>query len=656
MVTVSQLAWRAAEADGEGTENIRMVAPLGLGDPTEISGYVLRGKLGEGGMGSVFLSYTRGGQPVALKVIRREFAEDPEFLLRFTREVEAARRVQGAYTAAVLDSSVEGPQPWLASSYVAGPSLAHAVQEYGPLPVATVLPLVAGVAEALQSVHAVDVVHRDLKPSNVLLAADGPRVIDFGIARATDATSLTGSNVRLGTPAYMAPEQAEGRPAGPALDVFTLGLVAHFAATAKHPFGEGGGHALLYRIVAQEPGLTACPEALRPLLARCMAKDPDERPTPSDVIDECHRIAAAEGTTLARQEGWWLPADVAEEMPQHAVADLAPASAPNSGPVADAPPAGPSPDGPSAAGPSAGGPGPADPLRAPGDSAASRPRSYSPTVPAQPGGLAPAEEPYDQPHDRPYDQPPSPTRTVRLGGGANRGEAGRAARLAQTLFGGPHRRAKVTGAGVVALAVIAGATLAIANWPGEGDTGPSNSPGWAMQKTDAPLRIPAPPFGSKSTPLPAGQCVNADKRLFQSSVFVDLNNLTVDANRKDGAEKDLPRRYALQYSNCSNGLGGSGAGPRSGLRIINGRGSWGVVDHHAISAAECEHAATAKKRDGRITVQEIRKREVLHPGMGLCVLTRNQTLALLWFDEDEVRPLRDYLRDFKVLATRWKHT
>jgi serine/threonine protein kinase len=622
-----------------------MVAPLGLEDPTEISGYVLRGKLGEGGMGSVFLSYTRGGQPVALKVIRREFAEDPEFLLRFTREVEAARRVQGAYTAAVLDSSVEGPQPWLASSYVAGPSLAHAVQEYGPLPVATVLPLVAGVAEALQSVHAVDVVHRDLKPSNVLLAADGPRVIDFGIARATDATSLTGSDVRLGTPAYMAPEQAEGGPASPALDVFTLGLVAHFAATGEHPFGEGGAHALLYRIVAQEPDLAACPEPLRPLLARCMAKDPDERPTPSDVIDECHRIAEAEGTTLARQEGWWLPADVAEEMPQHAVADLAPASAPadasaavpNAGPVADAPPA----DAP-----------PADPSRAPADLAPTRPQSYSPTVPAQPGGPAPA----DRPSDQPSDQPPHPTRTVRLGG-ADRGKSGRAARLTQTLFGGPHRRTKVTGAGVVALAVIAGATVALLNGQSEdGGDKPSNSPGWAMKRTDARLKIPAPPFGDQSRWLPAGQCVNADKRLFQSSVFVDLNKLAVDANQKDGVSKDIPRRYALQYSNCSNGQGSSGAGPRSGFRIINGRGSWGVVDHHAVSAAECKRAATDNKRDGRITVQEIQNQQVLRPGMGLCILTPNQTLALLWFTDDEVRPQRDHLREFRVLATRWQRT
>ncbi|WP_371579943.1 protein kinase [Streptomyces sp. NBC_01314] len=305
-----------------------MVEPLGPADPAEISGYVLRGKLGEGGMGSVYLSHSRGGQPVALKVIRQEFAQDPEFLRRFAREVQAARRVQGAYTAAVLDSSTEGPQPWLASAYVAGPSLARAVFEHGPLSLRTVLLLTAGVAEALQAIHAVDVVHRDLKPTNVLLAGDGPRVIDFGIARSTDATALTGTDMRLGTPAYMSPEQAEGKPVTSALDVFALGLLAHFASTGGHPFGEGGGHALLYRIVAQEPDLAECPEPLRPLIARCLAKEPTDRAALSEIIEECHRIAAAEGTTLIRGEDWWQPAPaatpVAEGASQHVAATSLP--------------------------------------------------------------------------------------------------------------------------------------------------------------------------------------------------------------------------------------------------------------------------------------------------------------------------------------------
>lgn len=281
-------------------------------DAREIAGYRLRARLGEGGMGVVYLSHTRGGQPVALKVVRREYAQDPEFRQRFTQEVTAARRVQGPYTAPVLDSFTEGPEPWLAVSYVPGPSLSSAVYQHGVLPVPTVLQLMAGIAEALQSIHAAGVIHRDLKPSNVLLAADGPRVIDFGIARAADTTALTGTDVRLGTPAYMAPEQAMGGEVTPALDVFALGLVAYFAATRQHPFGDGSSHALLYRIVSNEPELSACPEQLRPLIAACLAKEPGSRPTPAQLVGACASLAGTSG--LARQEGWWLPPAVAEQI------------------------------------------------------------------------------------------------------------------------------------------------------------------------------------------------------------------------------------------------------------------------------------------------------------------------------------------------------
>ncbi|MBN0048046.1 protein kinase [Streptomyces actuosus] len=282
-----------------------MVQALGPGDPAEIAGYRVRARLGAGGMGVVYLCYTPGGQPVALKVIRQEFAQDAEFRRRFTREVQAARRVQGAYTVPVLDSQTAGPHPWLATAYTPGPALSTAVSTYGPLPPLTVLQLTAGVAEALQSVHAAGLIHRDLKPSNVLLAFDGPRVIDFGIARAMDATALTGTDERLGTPAYMAPEQVSGREATSALDVFALGLVTFFAATGKHAFGEGPSHALLYRIVAETPDLRDCPEQLRELTARCLAKEPAERPTPSQVIEVC-REQAGEGR-LERDSRGWLP-------------------------------------------------------------------------------------------------------------------------------------------------------------------------------------------------------------------------------------------------------------------------------------------------------------------------------------------------------------
>ncbi|MFE1880397.1 serine/threonine-protein kinase [Streptomyces diastatochromogenes] len=280
---------------------------LDVDDPPVIGGYRLAARLGAGGMGKVYLSHTPGGRPVAIKVIRPEFAEDPEFRRRFAQEVRAAERVQGLYTAPVIDSDTDGPQPWLATAYVSGPTLAVAVAEHGPLPAATVLLLTAGVAEALQVVHGAGIVHRDLKPSNVLLAADGPRVIDFGIARAADTTALTGSGVTVGTPAFMSPEQAAGRAVGPQSDVFALGQVAAFAALGRSAHGDGPSHAVLYRIVHEEADLTGLPAELTELVRRCLAKDPDARPSLAEVLALC---SAASGTPQLRRPEDWLPGAV----------------------------------------------------------------------------------------------------------------------------------------------------------------------------------------------------------------------------------------------------------------------------------------------------------------------------------------------------------
>ncbi|MGW1993278.1 protein kinase domain-containing protein [Embleya sp. NPDC001921] len=287
-----------------------VLAPLEGDDPRTVGGYLLRARLGSGGMGRVYLSYTPGGRPIAVKVIRAEFADDPEFRRRFRQEVAAAQRVQGLYTAPVIDTDADAAQPWLATAYVPGPSLHDAVHRHGPLPAETVLVLMAGVAEALQSVHRAGVVHRDLKPSNVILAADGPRVIDFGIARAADATPLTRTGTSIGTPAFMAPEQARGLPSKPATDVFALGSLATYAATGMSAFGEGTDSSVLYRVVHQEPELAAVPARLLPVLHRCLDKDPDRRPTPREVIDLCR--AASEGTRLQVGEGWLPQTLVAE--------------------------------------------------------------------------------------------------------------------------------------------------------------------------------------------------------------------------------------------------------------------------------------------------------------------------------------------------------
>ncbi|MET9365038.1 serine/threonine-protein kinase [Streptomyces sp. NPDC006632] len=292
-----------------------MFQPLADDDPRSVAGYLLSARLGAGGMGKVYLSYTPGGRPVAIKVIRPEFAEDADFRRRFQQEVRAAQRVQGLYTAPVIDSDTDGPRPWLATAYVQGPSLHAAVAAHGAMPVGTVLLLVAGIAEALQVIHRADIVHRDLKPSNVLLAVDGPRVIDFGIARAADATALTGTGVSVGTPSFMSPEQAAGRSCTEATDVFALGQIAVFAATGAAAFGDGASHAVLYRIVHEDPDLSRLPDELREIVMGCLNKDPARRPSTARIIEMCGE--ASQDPALRRPDGW-LPSSYAADLTQAA--------------------------------------------------------------------------------------------------------------------------------------------------------------------------------------------------------------------------------------------------------------------------------------------------------------------------------------------------
>jgi len=305
----------------------------------EIAGYVLRARLGSGGMGSVYLSFTRGGRPLAVKVVRKEFADDPEFRRRFRQEVSAAQRVQGVYTAPVLDADPDAPIPWLATAYIAGPSLAQAVAEHGPFPMISVYRLMAGVAEGLGSIHAAALVHRDLKPANVLLAEDAPRVIDFGIAHAVDASALTGTGALIGTPAFMAPEQVGGRPVSPATDVFALAHLVVYAATGHTVFGDGHFAALVYRIASEEPYLDDCPDALRPLLARCLAKNPPARPDLTELIEFARQ--ALSGQTFNLVGASWLPDLVASNLPAYdstAIPPPAPSPSSATGPPVPGPP------------------------------------------------------------------------------------------------------------------------------------------------------------------------------------------------------------------------------------------------------------------------------------------------------------------------------
>ena len=233
------------------------------------------------------MASTPAGRPVALKVVRPELSEDQVFRARFRQEIQAARRVHGLYTAQVLDADPAATPPWLVTAYVPGPSLQEAVAGNGPMPEDMAFRLVAGVAEALQAIHSAGVVHRDLKPSNVLLAPDGPRVIDFGIARALEATSLTRSGMMVGSPQFMAPEQILDEPVTPAIDVFALGSLAAYAVLGRPPFGEGHAAAVSYRVLHEAPDLTGCPAQLRPLIERCLRKDPPPGPRPAEILEYC---------------------------------------------------------------------------------------------------------------------------------------------------------------------------------------------------------------------------------------------------------------------------------------------------------------------------------------------------------------------------------
>ncbi|MDX3412158.1 LamG-like jellyroll fold domain-containing protein [Streptomyces anthocyanicus] len=274
-------------------------------DPRSVGEYRLLGRLGAGGMGRVFLGRSPGGRLVAVKVVHAELLRRPEFRDRFRREVQAARMVSGAFTAPVVDADPDAPLPWLVTSYIAGPSLEQAVAERGPFDPQAVLTLAAGLAEALVSIHAAHLVHRDLKPSNVLLAEDGPRVIDFGIVRSVDADSLTGSGHMAGSPGFMSPEQVNGDEVTWASDVFCLGAVLAFAATGTNPFGAGPTPALLYRVVHNAPDVAAVADpALRSLIADCLAKDPAHRPAPREILARIGPLGGESATALPHAQQW----------------------------------------------------------------------------------------------------------------------------------------------------------------------------------------------------------------------------------------------------------------------------------------------------------------------------------------------------------------
>ncbi|MGW2088924.1 serine/threonine-protein kinase [Streptomyces sp. NPDC001880] len=256
----------------------------GAGLPERIGGYAVERELGAGGMGTVYLARSRGGRAVAVKVARPELAADPHFRERFRAEVAAARSVGGFHTAPVVDADPAAEAPWLATAYVPGPTLAALLTAEGPMDEVRLRKLGAALAEALAAIHGCGLVHRDLKPGNIIMAPDGPRVLDFGIARALESTRLTTTGTAFGTPGFLAPEQAQGLEVSGAADVFALGAVL-VAAAGGSAFGAGTPMGLMYRSVHEPPDLTAVPEGLRPVLASCLTKEPHQRPTPEGLLD-----------------------------------------------------------------------------------------------------------------------------------------------------------------------------------------------------------------------------------------------------------------------------------------------------------------------------------------------------------------------------------
>ncbi|MFD8813419.1 serine/threonine-protein kinase [Streptomyces sp. NPDC059627] len=295
---------------------------LGPGDPQHIGRYRLLARLGAGGMGHVYLARSERGRTVAVKLVRAELAEHEEFRERFRQEVRNAQRVGGFWTAPVLDADTEAAVPWVATGYVAGPSLQRVVEhEHGPLPERSVRILAAGLAHALGNIHAAGIVHRDLKPSNVMLTIEGPRVIDFGIARALETLPgerLTQTGSLLGSPGFMAPEQVRGDRITPACDIFCLGSVLAYAATGRLPFGstEGGAHSLMFRIAQEDPDLSGLPEGIADVVRDCLRKDPEARPSLEAILS---RTGAGATVWEGRSRDPWLPGSLVAQLGRHAV-------------------------------------------------------------------------------------------------------------------------------------------------------------------------------------------------------------------------------------------------------------------------------------------------------------------------------------------------
>ncbi|MEU8575633.1 protein kinase domain-containing protein [Streptomyces asoensis] len=500
--------------------------PLGVDEPTTVGPYRLLGRLGSGGMGRVYLGRSAGGRTVAVKIVHPHLALDEEFRARFRREVEAARRVGGAWTAPVLDADPEAAVPWVATGYAAGPSLAAAVSSGGPLPEPSVRALGAGLAEALATVHGLGLVHRDVKPSNILLTVDGPLLIDFGIARATDGTaSLTSTGVSVGSPGYMAPEQILGRGASGAADVFSLGAVLAFAATGRPPFPGDSSAALLYKVVHEQPELGdpdgALQGDLRAVTEACLAKDPAARPGPAEVA---RRLAPGGAARLVA--GGWLPGALVEQLGRSAV-QLLNLEGTGGGPTAE--PVASGPVGFSSPAVTAGGPAVRPGEFGPPPVMDGSPATAAGTTGAGSAAVGGAATPADRPGRLPGPRdagPATPDRpgkvSVTVAAAATPGEGGRGRRLSCTVA--------LAVAGALA-AVTVGTVLVFQLLPGDGER---------QDAAGSDARSSAPADGSSSGPAASAPA-----------------SATTPGPASPTTSLALPARYVGTWEGQGSGLGGT---------------------------------------------------------------------------------------------------
>ncbi|MFG2906070.1 serine/threonine-protein kinase [Kitasatospora sp. NPDC048286] len=617
--------------------------PLLPDDPREVGGYRLFARLGAGGMGRVYLSYTPGGRPVALKVVRPEFAEDGEFRRRFAQEVSNAQRIHGLYTAQVIDSGgLDGDAPWLVTAYVPGPSLQQVVRENGALPVRTVLLLMGGIAEALQAIHSVEVVHRDLKPANVLVAGDGPRVIDFGIARAADATALTGTGYRIGSPAFMSPEQAQGRPVTPATDVFALGALAAYVAGGTAPFGDGPDTAVLYRVVHEDADLTAVPADLRELIQRCLAKSPEDRPTPAEIIRVARNHPEVGGQLRFGDD--WLPREVNTEITRRS--DLpqqqfllapptplpaAPATPPPAMPATPPPPPGAPTHPATAVHPPQQPPTPPHGFTPPpvGSYGAPQPPTESPTapvLPTPPTVRLQSEPPsYDTPPPGPAltaDPAPAPTPAP---------EPGRK--------GGVSWKVLLTVALVMAVGGTAGGVVLMKKLDDGKASGAKPAPAVTVTQGPDPTKPASSPSASASTdpvtastPKPGQSTVSAPARPTGYSPMLDKKSLAIpsadyssDAYRIDlDSGTVVPRSTDLKWGfGVTNNSSGSKANAFASYG--DNKSDFAVITEPSVTAEQCA-AAIDSRPDTDLSYNRVA------PGRLLCVrdrVTRNIAIVAI---------------------------